>query len=117
MPPLRMRNGPARRAPNVCRSMAAPRRSTASATATPRAQSPLQEARTRFELARAEMAERELAKDKGKYIDGDSVRVKLTTLFTIVRNKLLSIPSKMGQRLPREKHDREVMNLVDQLIR
>lgn len=64
-----------------------------------RALAPLQQARLRVELARARTAEIELAKLEGRYVDLQVIRGELVKRNTIVKMRLLAVPTQIAQRI------------------
>ena len=72
-------------------------------------------AAARREAALAELAERELAVHKGTLIDAAQARADVIGIFTIVKTRLLGIPSRVAQRLPHLAA--EVVPLLDELLR
>lgn len=61
--------------------------------------SPL-EARVRLDLAKAQIAELELAERKGELVETEAMKVHLADVLTRVRARLLGIPVRAKQQLP-----------------
>jgi hypothetical protein len=59
---------------------------------------PLHESRARKEAAAAELAERKLAEHEERYVDRDEARADVIAAYTIVRTRLLGVPSRVRQR-------------------
>jgi phage terminase Nu1 subunit (DNA packaging protein) len=72
-------------------------------------------AEARRASAQAELAEIELEEKRGQLIDRDEARGDVIKAFSLVKTKLLAIPSQVGQELP-ELAD-QVVPLVEKLIR
>lgn len=77
---------------------------------------PLAESRARKEAAQAELAERQLARDRGEYLEVAVVRRDMIKESAIIRSRLLAIPSKLAGYLSREEH-RRLAPIVKNLIR
>ena len=69
----------------------------------------------RREGALADMAELEVAEKLGKVVDVEEARRDIIEKFTIVKTKLLGVPSRVAQRLPHLAA--EVVPVVDALLR
>lgn len=57
-------------------------------------------AAARREAAQAELAELEVDERRGELVPVDEVRDHITNKFTVVRTRILGVPSRMAQRLP-----------------
>jgi phage terminase Nu1 subunit (DNA packaging protein) len=75
----------------------------------------LNEARARLDMAKAELAEIDLAERRGELIQAQDVEARLADVFSHCKNKLLGIPSKMRQRDPALTTDQ--LQLAEKLIR
>jgi hypothetical protein len=73
-------------------------------------------AAARRELAQAKLAELELAEREGKLIPIDVARRDVQEKFTLVRTKLLGVPTRLAQQMP-ELAGGELAVLIDQLLR
>lgn len=73
-------------------------------------------AAARREAALAEMAELELAERKGGLIPIDVARRDVMEKFTVVRTRLLGVPTRLAQRFP-ELAGGEVLNVLEELQR
>lgn len=69
----------------------------------------------RREAAQAELAELELAKRRGQLIDAEEARADVLAAYSLVKTRLLGVPSLVAQRLPHLVA--EVTPVVDELIR
>lgn len=72
-------------------------------------------AAARREAALAEMAELDLAERRGELIPVDQARADVFDKFTIVRTRLLGVPTRVAQRLPAIAAD--VVPVIDELLR
>lgn len=85
------------------------------AVAAPASTSSLQEHRTRREAALADLAEIEVGEKRQELVPVDEARAFMISSFTVVKTRLLGVPSRLGQR------DRTAtpvqIALVDDLIR
>lgn len=72
-------------------------------------------ARARRETAQADMAELELAERRGRLIDAEEARADVIKAFSLVKTRLLAVPSRVGQRVPLLAD--QVVPIVDELIR
>jgi hypothetical protein len=72
-------------------------------------------AAARRETAQAELAELELAERRGQLVDAEQARADVIAAFSLVKTRLLAVPSRLGQRLPDVAAD--VVPVVDELIR
>lgn len=77
--------------------------------------SPLTLARVRREQAAAEHAELELAQRRNEVISIADARRDVTEKFTIVKTRLLAVPSRVAQRLPHVASF--VLPVLDELLR
>lgn len=82
------------------------------AEATP---SPLLQARVRREQAAADHAELELAQRRGELIPIADARRDVVEKFTIVKTRILAVPSRVAQRLPHVASF--VLPVLDELLR
>lgn len=73
-------------------------------------------AAARRELAQAKLAELELAEREGKLISLDDARRDVMERYTLVRTRLLGVPTRLAQRMP-ELAGGEVAQLIDELLR
>lgn len=69
----------------------------------------------RREAAQADIAEIDLAKRRGQLIDADEARADVLAAYSLVKTRLLGVPSLVAQRLPHLAV--EVQPVVDALIR
>lgn len=69
----------------------------------------------RLIAARVELAELELAERRGQLVDAEHSRAAVIEAFSLVKTRLLAVPSRVGQRVPHLAHD--VVPVVDELIR
>ena len=69
----------------------------------------------RREAAQADLAELELAAKRGRLIDADQARADVIAAYSVVKTRLLAVPSRVAQRLPHVA--RAVVPVVDELIR
>lgn len=69
----------------------------------------------RRESAQADLAELELARKRGQLIDADDARADVLAAYSLVKTRLLGVPSLVAQRLPHLAG--EVEPVVDELIR
>lgn len=76
---------------------------------------PLLDARARREAALAEMAELELRRLKGEYGPVAEMRAEMIGQYTLVRNRLLGLPSKCRQRDP--SFTIAQLALIDEVVR
>lgn len=72
-------------------------------------------ASARLAAAQAELAEMHLRERKGELVDAEQARADVVNAFSLLKTKLLGIPTSVGQRLP-ELAD-QVVPVVDELIR
>lgn len=72
-------------------------------------------ASARLAAAQAELAEMQLRERKGELVDAEQARLDVVTVFSLVKTRLLGVPTMVGQRLP-ELAD-QVVPIVDELIR
>lgn len=72
-------------------------------------------AAARREAALADVAELDAAERKGDLVPVEEARNQVTERFTIVRTRLLGIPSRLAQRLPHVAA--EVVPVLDELLR
>lgn len=72
-------------------------------------------AKARRESALADMAEIEVAERRGELISVDDARTDVSDKFTIVRTRILGVPTRIAQRLP--KLAAEVVPVLDELLR
>jgi phage terminase Nu1 subunit (DNA packaging protein) len=72
-------------------------------------------AAARKEAAQAELAELELAEREGSVVEVARVRADVISKFTLVKSRILSVPARVAQRLPRI--GSEVVSLIDDLLR
>jgi len=72
-------------------------------------------AAARRETAQAELAELELAERRGELVPAEAARNDVIAAFSLVKTRLLAVPSRVGQRLPHVAA--EVVPVVDELIR
>jgi hypothetical protein len=72
-------------------------------------------AEARRSIVMADMAELDLAKRRGALIDVEKARRDVFERYTIVRTRLLGIPTKIAQRLPHAAA--ELVPLVEELLR
>lgn len=77
---------------------------------------PLAESRARKEAAQAELAERQLARDKGEYLEVAVIRRDMMKESATIRSRLLAVPARLAQFLTREEH-RRLAPIVKNLIR
>jgi hypothetical protein len=68
----------------------------------------------RREAALADMAELDLASLRGQLVDAEEARSSVIAAFSLVKTRLLGVPSRVGQRLP-ELADR-VVPVVEELL-
>jgi hypothetical protein len=73
------------------------------------------ESRARRESALADMAEIEVAERRGDLVSVDEARADVVSRFTVVRTRLLGVPSRVAQRLPHLAG--EVVPIIDELLR
>jgi hypothetical protein len=73
------------------------------------------ESRARRESALADMAEIEVAERRGELVPVDEARADVVSRFTVVRTRLLGVPSRVAQRLPHLAG--EVVPVLDELLR
>lgn len=73
------------------------------------------ESRARRESALADMAEIEVAERRGELVPVDEARADVVSRFTVVRTRLLGVPSRVAQRLPQLAG--EVVPVLDELLR
>jgi phage terminase Nu1 subunit (DNA packaging protein) len=73
------------------------------------------ESRARRESALADMAEIEVAERRGELVPVDEARADVVSRFTVVRTRLLGVPSRVAQRLPHLAG--EVVPILDELLR
>jgi hypothetical protein len=78
---------------------------------------PIAVSRARREQALARIAEIELAELEDAFVPAEEAREVLFSKFTIVKTRLLAVPSKLAQRLPPAQRDRKLLELVEDLIR
>lgn len=69
----------------------------------------------RREAAQADLAEIELAKRRGQLIDAEDARADVIAAFSLVKTRLLGVPSLLAQRFPHLAV--EVTPVLDELIR
>ena len=72
-------------------------------------------AAARREVVQADLAEFELAAKRGRLIDADQARADVIAAYSVVKTRLLAVPSRVAQRLPHVA--RAVVPVVDELIR
>ncbi len=72
-------------------------------------------ASARREAAAADIAELELASKRGQLIDAEEARADVLAAFSLVKTRLLAVPSRVAQRLP--DLAATVEPVVDELIR
>lgn len=72
-------------------------------------------ATARKEQARAELAEFDLAKRRGQLIDKEQARGDMKDAYTLVKTRLLGVPSRFAQRCPQ--YAAAVVPEMDKLIR
>lgn len=72
-------------------------------------------AAARRETAQAELAELELAERRGAMIPAEQARADVHEAFSLVKTRLLGVPSRVGQRLAHCAE--EVVPVVEELIR
>lgn len=72
-------------------------------------------AAARREVAQAELAELELQERRGQLVDAEEARAAVIAAFSLVKTRLLAVPSRVGQRLTHLAD--EVVPVVDELIR
>jgi len=75
----------------------------------------LGEARARLDMAKAELAEMELAERRGELLEARDVEARLVAEFAQSKNKLLGVPARARQQDPTLKADQ--LALLEQLIR
>jgi hypothetical protein len=93
-----------------------PRASAPAPDASPRGHVPdYNESRARRESALADMAEIEVAERRGELVPVDEARADVVSRFTVVRTRLLGVPSRVAQRLPHLAV--EVVPILDELLR
>lgn len=73
------------------------------------------ESRARREAALADMAEIEVAERRGDLVPVDEARAEVLERYTLVRTRLLGVPSRVAQRLPHLAA--EVVPVLDELLR
>lgn len=73
------------------------------------------ESRARREAALADMAELEVAERRGHLVPIDEARAEVQERYTLVRTRLLGVPSRVAQRLPHLAG--EVVPVLDNLLR
>lgn len=73
------------------------------------------ESRKRKEAADAELAELKLQREKGKLVDAEKVEKQWIKLGSILKTRLLNVPSKVKQRNPEMSHD--LFQLIEAEIR
>jgi hypothetical protein len=73
------------------------------------------ESRARRESALADMAEIEVAERRGELVPVAEARADVVSRFTVVRTRLLGVPSRVAQRLPHLAG--EVVPVLDELLR
>jgi hypothetical protein len=73
------------------------------------------ESRARRESALADMAEIEVAERRGELVPVNEARADVVSRFTVVRTRLLGVPSRVAQRLPHLAG--EVVPILDELLR
>lgn len=72
-------------------------------------------AAARREAAQAEIAEMDLAERKGELIPIDQARRDVLDKFTVVKTRLLGVPTRIAQRFP--ELGAEVVPVIDELLR
>lgn len=72
-------------------------------------------AAARREIAAADIAELDLAERRGQLVDAEQARSDVLAAFSLVKTRLLSVPSRVGQRLAHIAD--EVVPVVEELIR
>jgi len=72
-------------------------------------------AAARREAASADLAELELAARRGKLVDADQARADVLNRYSLVKTRLLAVPTALGQRLP--DLAARVVPVVDELLR
>lgn len=72
-------------------------------------------ARARKEHYNAELAELKFKEECGKLVDADEVRERWTEIATLLRNRVLSIPSKCKQKMP-ELNDEQYL-AIEEIVR
>jgi phage terminase Nu1 subunit (DNA packaging protein) len=72
-------------------------------------------AAARREAAAADLAELELAAKRGKLVDADQARADVVNRYSLVKTRLLAVPTALGQRLP--DLAARVVPVVDELLR
>jgi hypothetical protein len=94
----------------------APRTARPPAAGAPRPDVPdYNESRARRESALADMAEIEVAERRGELVPVAEARADVVSRFTVVRTRLLGVPSRVAQRLPHLAG--EVVPVLDELLR
>jgi hypothetical protein len=81
---------------------------------------PIGVSRARYEAARAELAERELAQHKGRFLETEIISADVRDKFATVRVRLLAVPSNLAQRITGAVTPdvlRRVVSSADDLIR
>ena len=72
----------------------------------------IEAARLRKTMAEAELAELELAKQRGQYFSRDVIDRLVVGAFTIVRTTLVNFPAKLASRVPSPELAREVFKIA-----
>lgn len=75
----------------------------------------LMESKARREAALADLAEIDVAERRGELISVEQARADVLDRFAIVRTRILGVPSRVAQRLP--KHAAEIVPVLEELLR